>query len=65
MTETRARSTAQSNVRNTSRDGQEPVADAASALEKALRNAVETQPYTALGIALAVGWFFGRLHRPF
>ena len=41
------------------------LADKASALEKALRNTIETQPYAAVGIALALGWFFGRLHRPF
>jgi ElaB/YqjD/DUF883 family membrane-anchored ribosome-binding protein len=49
------------------------VADAAStaarktagSFEKALRDLVEGQPYTAVGIALGVGWFLGRMHRPF
>jgi ElaB/YqjD/DUF883 family membrane-anchored ribosome-binding protein len=33
--------------------------------EKALRNIIETQPYTAVAIALGLGWLFGRMHRPF
>ena len=33
--------------------------------ERAFRNAVETQPYTAVAIALGLGWLFGRMHRPF
>ncbi len=33
--------------------------------ERALRNTIETQPYTAVGIALALGWLLGRMHRPF
>jgi hypothetical protein len=32
--------------------------------ERALRNTVETQPYTAVIIALGLGWLFGRMHRP-
>lgn len=35
-----------------------------SSFERAVRGIVENQPYTAVGIALAVGWFFGRMHRP-
>jgi ElaB/YqjD/DUF883 family membrane-anchored ribosome-binding protein len=34
-------------------------------LETALRDVIETQPYTAVGIALGIGWLFGRMHRPF
>lgn len=30
-----------------------------------LRDKVETQPYTVALIALGVGWFFGRMHRPY
>jgi ElaB/YqjD/DUF883 family membrane-anchored ribosome-binding protein len=48
------------------------VADAAGAaarktvnsFETALREVIETQPYTAVGIVLAVGWLLGRMHRP-
>jgi hypothetical protein len=36
----------------------------ASSFERALRNTVETQPYTAVVIALGLGWLFGRMHRP-
>jgi ElaB/YqjD/DUF883 family membrane-anchored ribosome-binding protein len=37
----------------------------AGSFEKALRNTVETQPYTAVAIALGIGWLLGRMHRPF
>jgi len=33
--------------------------------ERALRNTIETQPYTAVAIALGLGSLFGRMHRPF
>jgi ElaB/YqjD/DUF883 family membrane-anchored ribosome-binding protein len=36
----------------------------AGSFEVALRELVETQPYTAVGVALAVGWLLGRMHRP-
>jgi ElaB/YqjD/DUF883 family membrane-anchored ribosome-binding protein len=36
----------------------------AGSFERALRNTVETQPYTAVAIALGLGWLLGRLHRP-
>lgn len=32
--------------------------------EKALRNTIENQPYTALAIAIGLGWLLGRTHRP-
>jgi hypothetical protein len=37
---------------------------ATSSFEKALRNTIENQPYTAVVIALGLGWLFGRMHRP-
>ena len=37
----------------------------ANSFEAALRDIIETQPYTAVGVALAIGWFVGRMHRPF
>jgi ElaB/YqjD/DUF883 family membrane-anchored ribosome-binding protein len=54
------------------RDSANQVADAAteaarntaSSFEQALRNTIENQPYTAVAIALGIGWLFGRLHRP-
>ena len=36
----------------------------AGSFERALRNTIEKQPYTAVAIALALGWLFGRMHRP-
>jgi hypothetical protein len=36
----------------------------AGSFEKALRNTIENQPYTAVVVALALGWLFGRMHRP-
>jgi ElaB/YqjD/DUF883 family membrane-anchored ribosome-binding protein len=36
----------------------------ANSFEAALREVIENQPYTAVGIALAVGWLLGRMHRP-
>jgi uncharacterized protein YjbJ (UPF0337 family) len=35
-----------------------------SSFETALRNTIETQPYTAVVVALALGWLLGRTHRP-
>ena len=54
------------------RDSAAQVADATTAaarktagsFERALRNTIETQPYTAVVIALGLGWLFGRTHRP-
>lgn len=37
----------------------------ASSFEKALRNTIENEPYTAVAIALGIGWLIGRMHRPF
>ena len=36
----------------------------ASSFENALRNTIESQPYTAVFIALGIGWLLGRTHRP-
>jgi ElaB/YqjD/DUF883 family membrane-anchored ribosome-binding protein len=36
----------------------------AGSFERALRNTIEQQPYTAVAIALGLGWLFGRIHRP-
>jgi uncharacterized protein YjbJ (UPF0337 family) len=32
-------------------------------LEEALRNTIENRPYTAVAVALAIGWFIGRMSR--
>ena len=36
----------------------------AGSFEQALRNTIEQQPYTAVAIALGIGWLLGRMHRP-
>jgi|GEM_PF-1044951 hypothetical protein len=36
----------------------------AGSFERALRNTIEKQPYTAVAIALGLAWLFGRMHRP-
>jgi hypothetical protein len=42
------------------------VADsAADSLLNALRDTIESQPYTAVIIAFGLGWLWGRMHRPF
>lgn len=54
------------------RDSASDVADSANeaarrtagSFERALRSTIETQPYTAVAIALGLGWLFGRMHRP-
>jgi ElaB/YqjD/DUF883 family membrane-anchored ribosome-binding protein len=54
------------------RDSAAQIADAtttaarktAGSFERALRSTIETQPYTAVVIALGLGWLFGRMHRP-
>ena len=33
-------------------------------LDKWLRITIETQPYLAATVALGIGWFLGRLHKP-
>ena len=40
------------------------VRDGASNLELNIRNFIENQPYTAVGIAVGLGWLLGRTHRP-
>jgi ElaB/YqjD/DUF883 family membrane-anchored ribosome-binding protein len=54
------------------RDSAADVVDTASAaarktagsFERAVRTTIETQPYMAAAIALGIGWFLGRTHRP-
>ena len=42
----------------------EGVRKTASSFEDIVRRAIEDRPYTAVAIALALGWLFGRTHRP-
>jgi uncharacterized protein YjbJ (UPF0337 family) len=37
---------------------------AASSFESTLRDAIESQPYTAVFVALGIGWLLGRMRRP-
>jgi ElaB/YqjD/DUF883 family membrane-anchored ribosome-binding protein len=36
----------------------------ASSIEDAIRHTIENKPYTAVAIALGIGWLFGRRHSP-
>ena len=36
----------------------------AGSFGRALQNTIETQPYTAVVIALGIGWRLGSMHRP-
>ena len=38
--------------------------ETANSFETAARGLIENQPYTAVGIAVAIGWLMGRMHRP-
>jgi uncharacterized protein YjbJ (UPF0337 family) len=38
--------------------------DTATTLDQWLCTTIETQPYAAAVIALGIGWFFGRVHKP-
>jgi uncharacterized protein YjbJ (UPF0337 family) len=38
--------------------------DSAASFEKWLRRTIETQPYTSALVAVGLGWFLGRMHRP-
>lgn len=33
-------------------------------LDRWLRSAIETQPYTSALVAMGIGWLLGRMHRP-
>ena len=42
----------------------EGVRQTASSVEDIVRRTIEDRPYTAVAIALGLGWLFGRAHRP-
>ena len=42
----------------------EGVRKTASSFEDVVRRTIEDRPYTAVAIALGLGWLFGRTHRP-
>ena len=51
-------------AQDSSADAAGAVRDSAASLEKWLRHTIETQPYTAAMVAVGVGWWLGRMHRP-
>jgi len=50
------------------RDGAADLAESArgtgTSFERLLRHTIEDQPYTAVAIAVGIGWLLGRMHRP-
>jgi uncharacterized protein YjbJ (UPF0337 family) len=52
-------------ARETAGDAATAVRRQAGSLEQTIRVNVETRPYTAVAIALALGWFVGRLGRSY
>jgi uncharacterized protein YjbJ (UPF0337 family) len=38
--------------------------DAAASFTDIVQRTIEQQPYTAVAIAIAIGWLLGRTHRP-
>ena len=45
-------------------DAADGVRRTASSFEDMVRHTIENKPYTAVAIALGIGWLFGRTHRP-
>ena len=45
-------------------DAAEGARKTASSFEDVVRHTIESKPYTAVAIALGIGWLFGRTHRP-
>jgi uncharacterized protein YjbJ (UPF0337 family) len=52
-------------ARETAGDAAAVVKRQAGSFEQTIRENVETRPYTAVAIALALGWFVGRLGRSY
>jgi uncharacterized protein YjbJ (UPF0337 family) len=52
-------------ARETAGDAAAMVKRQAGSFEQTIRENVETRPYTAVAIALALGWFVGRLGRAY
>lgn len=45
-------------------DAADGVRKTASSFEAMVRHTIENKPYSAVAIALGIGWLFGRTHRP-
>jgi hypothetical protein len=39
--------------------------DAAGSVTDMVQKTIDTRPYTAVAVALGLGWLFGRMHRSF
>jgi uncharacterized protein YjbJ (UPF0337 family) len=52
-------------ARDSATDAAGAAREVGSSFERLLRNTIEQQPYTAVAIALGLGWLLGRSHRPF
>ncbi|MEA2960259.1 MAG: hypothetical protein QOI46_357 [Alphaproteobacteria bacterium] len=50
-------------ARDAAGDAAKAVQERAAPLEEALRNTIENRPSTAVAVALAIGWFVGRMSR--
>ena len=51
-------------AKDAARGATESVRKTASSVEDVVRRTIEDKPYSAVAIALALGWLFGRTHRP-
>jgi uncharacterized protein YjbJ (UPF0337 family) len=51
------------NLYGQARDAAGAMQRRAAPFEEALRNTIENRPYTAVAIALAIGWLVGRMGR--
>ncbi len=45
-------------------DAGDRVRKTACSFDDTVRHTIENKPYTAVAIALGIGWLFGRMHRP-
>jgi|ERR1700676_3167963 uncharacterized protein YjbJ (UPF0337 family) len=52
-------------ARETAGDAAAVIRKQAGSFEQTIRDNLETRPYTAVAIALAIGWFVGRLGRSY
>ena len=52
-------------ARDTAGEAAAVVRRQAAGLEETLRETIETRPYTAVAVALALGWFVGRVGRSY
>jgi uncharacterized protein YjbJ (UPF0337 family) len=52
-------------VKDSAADAVDAVRKMPGSVQDTLRDYIENKPYTAVAIALALGWLVGRSHRPF